>query len=146
MFYLISYYHNAPSVIATFQLLFPGEDCKVISSQPQTLINQLVQRLEVKNVLKENIKSHLFLILLVQHTYIFFMFKYNFQLIHSNENFQINLISLSRMHWTKQQNMLSAAQLYFLFLRGTSADIPVHNSATQISLENQCPISELSDL
>ena len=47
----------------TFKLLFPREDGNMISSQLKCHNKSLAWRIKVKNALKENVGSHLFLIL-----------------------------------------------------------------------------------
>jgi hypothetical protein len=95
-----------------FRIAFPGEDYGMISSA-RALINQLAWKAKVKNVQNKDIRSHLFLILFFPYTYIFLMFKHYPQIIHLKEDFQINLISISRIHEAGKQNNLSEARLRF---------------------------------
>jgi hypothetical protein len=77
MYYWISHHHNVPSATTTFKLLFPREDCNMISSQLKSLHKSTGIENKSEKCTKRGYQiSFIFNFFLFWYTYIFFMLVY----------------------------------------------------------------------
>lgn len=74
VFYLIFCHPNVPSATTTFKLLFPGEDCNMISSQPKSLNKSNGMENKCKKCTKRGCQiSFIFHFTLSVHIYLFYV-------------------------------------------------------------------------